>query len=60
MGIQLKYHRNSVKYDKSGNFAQDELHSTISRIIPAIYDRYRRLASEKLPAPASLDGRESD
>jgi hypothetical protein len=57
MGIHLKYHRNSVKYGKSGNFAQDELHSTISRIIPAIYDRDRQLASEKLPAPACLNGR---
>jgi hypothetical protein len=48
MGIRLKYHKNSVKYNKSGNFAQDELHSTISRIIPATYERHRQLASEKI------------
>jgi hypothetical protein len=60
IGIHLKYHRNSVKYDKPGNFAQDELHSIISRFIPAIYACDRQLASEKLPAPACLNSRVSN
>jgi hypothetical protein len=49
-----------MKYDRSGNLDQDELHSTISRIIPAIYDPDRQLASGKLPAQACRNGRVSN